>query len=224
MGNTMITSCYYHDQKNSSMVKLIFYEGETRVLIPSRKNVVVAGEIMMEFPDHMVCHADSFFIGHPIPSLSFNEILMLGETYFVLPLDCFSSSCNNNNNNYVLSASSLASLGSPNPKTINFKECPLQYVKGSDGRLLIKVMPEFIIRLMKKGQRQGHDEQLEAKEKIGNSTIICSTPELKKHYDQLVGSSKVQAWSPKLETISEYKVRYSPCRFIGFERKVGEPL
>ncbi|KAE9462142.1 hypothetical protein C3L33_05934, partial [Rhododendron williamsianum] len=33
---------------------------------------------------------------------------------------------------------------------------------------------------------------------------VISTPELKKHYDQLVGS-RDQVWSPKLETIAEYK-------------------
>lgn len=57
---------------------------------------------MFEFPDQMVCHADSFFIGQPIPALSIDDELMLGQTYFVLPLDRFSGS--------VLSASSLAAL------------------------------------------------------------------------------------------------------------------
>ncbi|KAA8550165.1 hypothetical protein F0562_001819 [Nyssa sinensis] len=185
MGNAISPCC----QPNSiSFVKLIFWEGTTRIL--TRKGL--AGEIMFEFPDHMVCHADSFYIGHPIPALAIDDELMTGQTYFVLPLDCLA--CN------VLSASSLAALGSsPKPAPINFKDCPFEYIKGSNGRVLIKVLPEFITKLITRG-----------KETAGSTSpshsFLCSTPELKKHYDQLVGS-KEQVWSPKLETISEYKIR-----------------
>ncbi|XWS73660.1 hypothetical protein CRYUN_Cryun02cG0147800 [Craigia yunnanensis] len=162
---------------------------------------------MFEFPDKMVCHADSFFIGHPIPALAIDDDLMPGQTYFVLPLDRFA--CN------VLSASSLAALNSsPKPAPINFGQCPFEYVKGSNGRVLIKVVPEFITRLI------NHRSKEEGIGSSGNS-FLCSTPELKKHYDMLVGS-KEQVWSPKLETISEYKIRFSPCRFIGLEWKQKE--
>ncbi|XVF19407.1 hypothetical protein REPUB_Repub11eG0107800 [Reevesia pubescens] len=170
----------------------------------------VAGEVMFEFPDRMVCHADSFFIGHPIPALAIDDDLMPGQTYFVLPLDRFA--CN------VLSASSLAALNST-PKSaapINFaRQCPFEYVKGSNGRVLIKVMPEFITSLI-----INHRSKEEGSSPAGNS-FLCSTPELKKHYDMLVGS-KEQVWLPKLETISEYKTRFSPCRFIGLEWKQKE--
>ncbi|GAA0151742.1 hypothetical protein LIER_10397 [Lithospermum erythrorhizon] len=43
----------------------------------------------------------------------------------------------------------------------------------------------------------------------GNYDNLCSTPELKKHYDHLVGS-RGQVWSPRLETILESKSRSSP--------------
>ncbi|XVE59889.1 hypothetical protein DITRI_Ditri05aG0083400 [Diplodiscus trichospermus] len=162
---------------------------------------------MFEFPDRMVCPADSFFIGHPIPALGINDDLMPGQTYFVLPLDRFS--CN------VLSASSLAALNSsPKPAPINFGECPFEYIQGTNGRVLIKVVPEFITRLINQRSKE---------EGIGSpgNSFLCSTPELKKHYEVLVGS-KDQVWSPKLETISEYKIRFSPCRFIGLEWKQKE--
>ncbi|XP_011015139.1 PREDICTED: uncharacterized protein LOC105118795, partial [Populus euphratica] len=189
MGNA-VSPCF-HQSSRASFVKLIFWEGTTRILTGSSKHI--AGEIMFENPDMMICHADSFFIGHPVPSLAIDDELMPGQTYFVLPLDRFAFN--------VLSASSLAAFSaSPKRTPINFGESPFQYIKGADGRVLIKVVPEFIARLVNKGGDQ---------DQTGSSgptnSFLCSTPELKKHYEQLVGS-KEQTWSPKLDTISEYKI------------------
>lgn len=162
---------------------------------------------MFTFPDRMVCHADSFFIGQRVPTLSIDDELLTGQTYFVLPINCFA--CN------VISASSLAALVSSTKRTaVNFKETPFQYIKGSNGRVLIKVSPEFMIKLMTTGEE---DEVSCNNNSCPN--FLCSTPELKKHYDMLVGS-KDQVWSPKLDTISEYKTsRFSPGRFMGLEWK-----
>ncbi|OMP08387.1 hypothetical protein COLO4_06524 [Corchorus olitorius] len=204
MGNS-ISPCFQPNSK--SLVKLIFWEGHTRILTGKH----IAGEVMFEFPHMMVCHADSFFIGQPIPALAIDDDLTPGQTYFVLPLDRFACTT-------VLSASSLAALNSsPKPNSpINFGggggDCPFEYIKGSNGRVLIKVMPEFITRLIYRCKEE---------EAMGNHSFLCSTPELKKHYEMLVGS-KEQIWSPKLETISEYKIRFSPCRFIGLEWKQKE--
>ncbi|MCD7470902.1 hypothetical protein HAX54_011104 [Datura stramonium] len=202
MGN----GCY---SSNSSTIKLILHEGTTRTV----NGKTLAGEIMFEFPDCMVCHADSFFIGQPIPSLGIDDKLRNGETYFVLPLDSFT--------NKVLSASSLASLGNynnPNKRApVNFKNPAFEYIKGSNGRVLIKVAPEFMIKLL---QRRKEEEDC-ATSTTTSPNFLCSTPELKKHYEQLVGP-KGQIWSPKLDTISEYKIRYSPCRLIGLEWKEKE--
>ncbi|KAI4308175.1 hypothetical protein L6164_031276 [Bauhinia variegata] len=201
MGNAVMTPCFLQRSNPTSFVKLVFWEGTTRSL----KGKHIAGEIMFEFPDKMVCHADSFFIGHPVPALAIEDELMPGQTYFVLPIDRFA--CN------ALSASWIASLGSsPNRSPMKFGECPFEYLKGANGRALIKVSPEFIIKLINKEPEACSS---------GNNGFLCSTPELQKHYEQLVGS-KDQVWSPKLETISEYKVRFSPCRFIGLEWKEQE--
>ncbi|CAA2997394.1 Hypothetical predicted protein [Olea europaea subsp. europaea] len=205
MGNAISPCC---QSESTSSVKLIFYEGSKRILTGKR---VVAGEIMFEFPEYMVCHADSFFIGHPVPALAIDDELMKGQTYFVLPITCFTRN--------VLSSSCLAALGSkyPKPTAINFKDCPFEYLKGSNGRVLIKVMPEFITKLITKEQEIGN----ELNNPVGNS-FLCSTPELQKHYNQLVGCNKDYVWSPNLETISEYKIRSSPCRFMGLEWKQKE--
>ncbi|KAF2291962.1 hypothetical protein GH714_042304 [Hevea brasiliensis] len=156
---------------------------------------------MFDNPDKIVCHADSFFIGHPLPALDINDELRPGQTYFVFPIDRISC-------NHVLSAASLAALtssSSPRPAPINFGEYdPFQYVKGANGRILIKVVPEFIIRLLNRGKEEENGGSASPGNNNGNS-FLCSTPELKKHYEQLVGSRE-QTWSPKLETISECKI------------------
>ncbi|KAF7815660.1 DUF4228 domain protein [Senna tora] len=135
MGNAIGAPCCFQVQNpnfnhsSSLLVKLVFWEGTTRTL---RGQKHIAGEIMFEFPDMMVCHADSFFIGHPVPALGIDDHLMPGQTYFVLPIDRFA--CN------VLTASSLAALAScPNNRSpIKFGQCPFEYIKGSNGRALIK--------------------------------------------------------------------------------------
>lgn len=199
MGNTMVLCC-----QPNSFVKLIFWEGTTRTLTGKTP---VAGEIMFEFPDRMVFHADSFFIGQPVPALAIDDELITGQTYFVLPINCFTSN--------VLSASSFAALVSSTKRTaINFKDTtPFQYMKGSNGKALIKVSPEFMISCFTTIGKENDSP---------NPNFLCSTPELKKHYDMLVGS-KDQVWSPKLDTISEYRnIRFSPGRFLGFEWKKEE--
>lgn len=205
MGNK-IAPCY--NPNTTSSTKLIFWEGTTRIL--TGKRTPIAGEIMFEFPDRMVCHADSFYIGQPIPALAIEEELVTGQTYFVLPLNCFS--CN------VLSASAFAALVanscSPhkiNP-SVNFKDTTFEYIKGSNGRVLIKVSPEFMIKIMTVGKENGNDQVIDNN---NPSSFLCSTPELKKHYQMLIGS-KGQMWSPKLDTISENKnvSKFSPCRYI----------
>lgn len=202
MGNASITLCFNHNtNSSSSIVKLIFWEGTSRSL----KGKHIAGEIMFEFPEMMVCHADSFFIGHPIPVLSIDDELMLGQTYFVLPIDRFAID--------TLSVSSISAFGScPNKSPIKFGKCPFEYLKGSNGRVVIKVMPEFITGLIY------GDKEMNNNGTSYSNGFLCSTPELKKHYEALV-KSKDQVWSPKLETITEYKVRFSPCRFIEWKEK-----
>lgn len=227
MGNTMLTPCFYQNPNSysSSSVKLIFWEGTTRILTGKRH---IAGEIMFQFPEMMVCHADSFFIGRPVPMLAIDDELMLGQTYFVLPIDRLG--CPGN----ALSATSLAALGScPSRSPIKFGQCPFEYLKGSNGRAMIKVKPEFIMGLIVEGdQNKNKDDCKEIVVANGESShdnvspsrsFLCSTPELQKHYEQLV-RSKDQVWSPKLETISEYKIRFSvsPCSLIGLEWKQKE--
>ncbi|XP_047321161.1 uncharacterized protein LOC124925235 [Impatiens glandulifera] len=215
MGNTLKISpcCQYPNSR--LRVSLIFHDGTTRIITGKH----LAGEIMFEFPDMMVCPSNSFYIGCPVPILSIDDQLIAGLTYLVLPIDCFSSSAAAN-----LSASSIASLASSPKKTpINFNDKPFEYLKGSNGRVLIKVSPEFLTRVLVSARRNDHDHR--DRDQDQDLHGLCSTPELKKHYEQLVGNGKERnVWSPKLETISEYNnhniVRFSPSRLLGLlERK-----
>ncbi|URD79799.1 CW-type Zinc Finger [Musa troglodytarum] len=188
------------------LVKLIFWGGATEFLAEKQ----LAGQLMFRFPDRIVCHADSFYIGHPVPVLSIDDELLPGQAYFVLPIDKLS--CHD-----PLTAVSLASLssGRTKPSLAGNGESPFEYVKGEDGRLLIKVLPEFITKVItsvEDGQTCGSD-----------GGTLCTTPELRKHYSQLVGP-RDHPWSPKLETISETRKRtsagrLSPVRLLGLQRR-----
>ncbi|XP_076956502.1 uncharacterized protein LOC143631712 [Bidens hawaiensis] len=208
MGNSIVTCCLTSDDQGSS-VKVIYWEGNITTLTGKKW---IAGEIMIEHPDCMVCDANSFFIGHRIPALTIDDPLKPGRTYFVLPLNIFSSK--------TVSASWISALvgyKSTRLGPVNIKECPFEHIKGTNGTALIKISSEFMERILTR--RGGHD--VEENESISDG-FLCSTPELKKVYQQLVGS-KDQTWSPKLETISEHnKIRYSPYRLIGLQRKDTE--
>ncbi|KAL3752177.1 hypothetical protein ACJRO7_012920 [Eucalyptus globulus] len=214
MGNAMSPCLHYNSSSKSQSVKLILWEGTTKMLTRNRPRI--AGEIMFECPDKMVLHADSFFLGRPIPLLAMDDDLIPGQTYFVLPIDFFSGN--------TLSSSTIASLCSYLRKqsALSFIDSngPFQYLKGEDGKLSIKVVPEFITRLIV--AKNNKDNVAHGNVNVAESGgSLCSTPELQKHYDRLVGS-KVQVWSPNLETIPEYKTRVLPCKLIGLQWKKKE--
>ncbi|KAL5994644.1 hypothetical protein ACLOJK_024697 [Asimina triloba] len=201
MGNACVASAT--TSKSSTTVKLIFWEGTTKTLTGRGR---LAGEVMFQFPNTIVCPADAFYIGHPIPALSIDHELVQGHTYFVLPLNRFACQ--------ILSAASLAALA-PKLKPIPFGELPFEYVKGADGRVLIKVSPELIMRIISSSSKLEEDE-CNIHGGSPCSPQLCTTPELQKHYAQLVGS-KAQVWSPKLETITERKTwSSSPARLLRF--------
>ncbi|KAL9233578.1 hypothetical protein vseg_008558 [Gypsophila vaccaria] len=228
-------------------IKLILLQQEGTTNVIKRRMKIKAGEIMFEFPDCVVCHANSFFIGKPIPILSIHDRLVPGHTYFVVPLDrlpCPPQGSGGGGAGTPLTASLLCSLGSPSggcpdnnnkankpsPAMIkllssnnnstnnsssnsNNTSSPFEYVKDKDGRVaMIKVVPEFIVRVY-----TSNSSPNSSTDTIG-AKLICSTPELKKQYEQLV-RAKDQAWSPKLETIVEQKIRFSPSRLLRLDWK-----
>uniref|UniRef100_A0ACD5U3G8 Uncharacterized protein n=1 Tax=Avena sativa TaxID=4498 RepID=A0ACD5U3G8_AVESA len=187
--------------------RLVFWGGPTRLAAAAGPRPTTAGDVTAQVPDHLVCSGDSFFIGLPIPALPSSEQLLAGRTYFVLPTARFSC-CQ------VLTAASLASL-SPAPTKVSLAgaSSPFEYVTGDDGMPLIRVLPEFIEKVITCGGGVG-----KTKSAAVAPDQLCSTPELRKHYMQLVGTRQQRPWSPGLETISEArKTRrmLSPVRLVG---------
>lgn len=204
MGNGLsITPCL-HLPGTAAAVRLVYWGGQARLLADDGARVT-AGDVAAELPapatDHAVCPADAFFVGLPIPVMSPGEELLPGRSYFVLPAARFPSL-------KVLTAATLAALSAAPaagagrtrkaaPAALPFDgQCPFEYVKGDGGAALIRVLPEFIEKVIT------CDGGPAKAPKATSAAELCSTPELKRHYAQLVGP-RSRPWSPRLETIAE---------------------
>ncbi|CAO1947272.1 unnamed protein product [Urochloa humidicola] len=200
MGNGLSLPPCLHVPASSAAVRLVYWGGRARLLAGDDGARVTAGDVAAELPspatDHAVCPADAFFVGLPIPVMSPGEELLPGRTYFVLPAARFPSL-------KVLTAATLAALSAaPAPAGGRRKaaavlpfdgQCPFEYVKGGDGgAALIRVLPGFIERVI----------TCDGGGAVPAAAELCSTPELRRHYAQLVGP-RSRAWSPRLETIAE---------------------
>ncbi|XP_031490627.1 uncharacterized protein LOC116257783 [Nymphaea colorata] len=169
-------------------VKLIRSDGVVKVF----HRPVRASELMLEFPKHLICHSDSFYIGQKIPALSADEDLQLGHKYFLLPQHFFQS---------VLSFVTLASFASSSSRLVKNVAGirPFEILKKPGGSLQIRVSDEFISKLIE-GDNVKDEEEASVKEQPKGK--VCTTPALQKDYTQLVGY-RSQQWKPKLETIRE---------------------
>ena len=206
MGNGL-SPCLCPGAAHGEAARLVFWGGSARMADERRS--VTAGDVMAELPDqHLVCAGDSFFIGLPVPALSPCERLVAGRTYFVLPAARFSCG-------QALTAATLAKLSPSSAAKVPLAggaASPFEYVTGSDGAPLIRILPEFIEKVITScGGKCG----------TAAAEQLCSTPELRKHYMQLVGARAERPWSPGLETISEADKKRrmpSPVRLVGLAK------
>ncbi|KAL6902122.1 hypothetical protein ACP4OV_004998 [Aristida adscensionis] len=186
--------------------RLVLWGGEAR----AARHGEVAGQVMLEFAGTVVCRADGFCLGRPAPVLAIEDRLAAGRTYLVLPVDRLPQGCD------AVTAASLAALsydrGHPGaPSIAGGARSPFEYVKGDDGRTVIKVTPEFIVWAITARAAAGCTAAGGEEEGCG---ALCSTPELRKHYEQLVGAARTgRAWSPRLDTIKEQKGRRGGLAF-----------
>ncbi|CAN6219801.1 unnamed protein product [Urochloa humidicola] len=203
--------------------RLVLWGGEARAAEPGK----AAGEVMLEHPGRVVCRADAFRIGRPVPVLDIEDRLEAGRRYLVVPVERLP--CGG-----VLTAASLAALshggGGGKPGTsaslAGGGRSPFEYVKDEDGRTVIRVTEEFIVRAVAGGGKPTRGGGGGGEDGCGGA--LCSTPELRKHYEQLVGAARVRAWSPRLDTIKERKGRrladvvspgrLSPVRLLGMDK------
>uniref|UniRef100_A0A0E0LPB1 Uncharacterized protein n=1 Tax=Oryza punctata TaxID=4537 RepID=A0A0E0LPB1_ORYPU len=223
--------------------RLVLWGGEKRPAAAGR----MAGEVMMEHAGRrVVCRADGFQLGRPAPVLAIEDRLEPGATYLVLPVDRLPQGRD------VVTAASLAALtydrargstgggGGGVPLLAGGAKSPFEYVKDDGGRTVIKVTEEFIVKAVT-GKRPppgggggggggGRGDEGEGEDAHG--AALCSTPELRKHYEQLVGAARGRPWSPRLETIKERNGRrrvvdvvvspgkLSPVRLLGLDKGI----
>ena len=184
--------------------RLVLWGGESR----AARHGKLAGQVMLDFAGTVVCRADGFYLGRPAPVLAIEDRLVAGTTYLVLPVERLPQGYD------ALTAASLAALsydraaGGGSSCIAGGPKSPFEYVKGGDGRTVIKVTPEFLIGAVTSraglGSKEPGGEDAEA---ACAGAALCSTPELRKHYEQLVGAARGRAWSPRLDTIKERKGR-----------------
>ncbi|CAD6222759.1 unnamed protein product [Miscanthus lutarioriparius] len=208
--------------------RLVLWGGGTWGAEPGR----AAGEVMAEHAGHVVCRADGFRVGRPAPVLGVGDRLEAGRTYLVVPVDRLP--CGGDG---VVTAASLAALSSSSHSSgggnaaapslalvAAGRKSPFEYAKDGDGRTVIRVAEEFIVRAIAGDGGGGGGDGC-------GSAALCSTPELRKHYEQLVGATRGRPWSPRLDTIKERKGRrladvvspgrLSPVRLLGMDKDKG---
>ncbi|XP_072991117.1 uncharacterized protein [Typha latifolia] len=156
---------------------------------------VSAVELMSAHPRHLLCLADSFYVGQKVPSLSQADRLLPGRTYFLLPSQFFHS---------PLSFASLAASFPLGKKTQLPSLRPFDVQKTSAGEIKITVSAEFLEGLEKEGDKNRKGRR------------VCTTEALEKDYKQLVRS---RSWKPKLETIGESDRRRTGGPFCKIRRK-----
>ncbi|KAK4413530.1 hypothetical protein Salat_2765600 [Sesamum alatum] len=164
-------------RRQAAMIKLIKSDGGVKIY----DRPIKAWELMEEFPKHLVCRSDCFYIGQKTPALSHHDRLQPGQNYFLLPANFFQS---------ALSFTTLTRC-----RSAFARRHPFEFEKTPAGSLRIKVTDEMIIR---------HQEEEELEAAAAQKMIrVCSTPQLRKEYEQLVGRRR--HWKPRLDTIVEKK-------------------
>ncbi|KAG6653747.1 uncharacterized protein LOC122310079 [Carya illinoinensis] len=195
-------------------IKLIKSDGYVKIY----HRPIRVSELMVEFPKHLVCSADSFYIGQKIPALSEDDQLQLGHKYFLLPkhffqsvlsfvtIASFASSLPESSSPLSSSSSSSSSPVSKDTRNAFVKKAatchPFDLQKTPSGCLRIRVSDEFISQLLEEGNNGEDEKNHESSSK--SKSIVCTTPQLQKEYAQLVGSRR---WEPKLEPIREKEKR-----------------
>ncbi|EEE59075.1 hypothetical protein OsJ_10886 [Oryza sativa Japonica Group] len=175
-----MVACFGMLSRRRRTVRLVLWGGEVR----AARHGKMAGQVMLDFTDSVVCRADGFCIGRPAPVLAIEDRLVAGRTYLVLPVDRLPQGYD------AVTAASLAALS---------------YDRGGAGA------GDAGATSIAGGAKSPSTAWAAAGDEVveggggGGGAQLCSTPELRKHYEQLVGAARCRAWSPRLETIKERK-------------------
>jgi hypothetical protein len=171
----------------SNTVKVVSWNGTVQEL----QRRIKAAELMLENPQHFVCHANGLQIGRRINPLSADEELDLGYLYFLLPMAKLHA---------VLSGTDMASLAfkansamkPASRRSSDARELPVF------GGLLMRPQPPE----MKRDEHQ--DDVLAQEKEFVPKLNLEDIPELTTAVAQL-RLSAFRQWKPKLETINEFR-------------------
>jgi hypothetical protein len=173
-------------------VKVVNSNGRVQAL----QRGIKAAELMLDNPQHFVCHANGLQIGCRINPLPADEELDLGYLYFLLPMAKLHS---------VLSGSDMASLA------LKVNSAMKAATRRNSGARILPLFGDLIrplpsemkkdVFLLKEGEQiSGAQEEELAVPKLNledNPELLTALAQLRLH----AGKS----WKPKLETINEFR-------------------
>lgn len=169
----------------SNTVKVVSWNGSVQEL----QRRVKAAELMLENPQHFVCHANSLQIGRRINPLTADEELEVGYLYFLLPMAKLKS---------VLSGTDMASLA--------FKANSAMKAAGRSGSGA-RILPLFgdLMRPLPPEMKSNDLLLEEEKEEVAVPKLnLEDDPELSTALAEL-RLRTCRSWKPKLETINEFR-------------------
>jgi len=175
----------------SSTVKVIHWNGSVQDL----QRRITAAELMLDNPQHFVCHANGLQIGRRINPLTADEELDLGYLYFLLPMPKLHS---------VLSGTDMASLAFKANSAMEAAN------RRSSGARVLALFGDFTPPLspeMKKDVLLLEGKQISAaqEEQLAVPKLnLEDDPELSTAFAQLRLNAN-KSWKPKLETIEEFR-------------------
>ena len=185
-------------------IRLVCSDGTIRIM----RKPIRASPIMEEFPQLLLYHSDSFYIGQRTAALSDNKELKMGNRCVLLPEMFFQPELMLLSLASLLSSPSTATGTAAHLRSIEHASAFCQpFEIQSSGMGLggsgIKVSTDFIMKLMEEKKVNKHErgQAMETDSAYGKPGL-CNTPELQKDYEKLV-ISRDKCWRPKLWTIKE---------------------
>jgi len=175
----------------SSTVKVIHWNGSVQDL----QRRITAAELMLDNPQHFVCHANGLQIGRRINPLTADEELDLGYLYFLLPMPKLHS---------VLSGTDMASLAFKANSAMKAAK------RRSSGARVLPLFEDFMRPLppeMKKDLFLSEGKQIN-----GAQEEQLTVPKLNLEDDPELSTALAKlrlnpskSWKPKLKTIEEFR-------------------
>jgi len=191
MGNSVLCSS---NSVPSGTVKVIHWDGS----VQGFQRIIKAAELMLDNPQHFVCHANGLQIGRRINPLSADEDLDLGHLYFLVPMTKLHS---------VLSATDMTSLAFKANSAMKTAS------RWSSGTRILPLFGDFLMRPLL-SERKNDDLFMEEEIKISEEAQeeelavpklnLEDVPELSMALAQL-RLRTCRSWKPKLETINEFR-------------------